>query len=289
MISFSEYISEIEDLDEKALNLGNPSATPGYNQVVILAGAAGSGKSTVLDNILNVPNYKVFNPDDIKSALVNYKPKQLDAEFKAQYGKSFADFDFKNPTDVSNLHQFVKDKKLDTKKIETQLKANMFSKYKPNIVFDGTLKNISKLATFSEIAQKYGYDKKDIHLIWVINDFEIAVVQNKSRERTVSDTIVKQTAIGASNTMNELLRNFSSYSKYIDGDIYVVPNMKNKDNRFEFTKNKVMILKEYKPINFKRAGQPIKSFEEVMNTKYDESRTVRDLINSYIPKDAEKF
>ena len=46
MKSFFRYFAEkIEDIEEKALNLGNKSATPGYNQAIILAGAAGSGKS----------------------------------------------------------------------------------------------------------------------------------------------------------------------------------------------------------------------------------------------------
>jgi hypothetical protein len=107
------------------------------------------------------------------------------------------------------------------------------------------------------------------------------------------------TAIGASNTMNDLLRNFSSYTKYLDGDIYIVPNVKGVDNsltvrtdvgdkKYNDKNRTTYVVNWYNKVCCKLSGQPIRSFEDIMNSKYRD-KTVRDMINAYIPKQASKF
>lgn len=321
MRTLSNYIvEEYKNILEKALNLGNKSATPAFNQVIILAGGAGSGKGTVLNGILDVSNAKVFDPDAIKTKLVKTASQKLDSEFmnfqKQEIANgnemlsgliepvSFKDFSFTNSAHVSALHLFVKNKKYDTKSIEMVLNANKNSSNKPNLVFDGTLKEMKKLIDISTLVQQYGYDKKNIHLVWVLNDFEIASVQNTTRSRQVSDEIMRKTHIGCSNTMKELLQNFAAYAKYINGDIYIVPNSRNKDNVFcvldsnikgKENKQEMKVLLKYTKIQCKEAGKPIKSFDEIMDTEYAyDSKThtlttFRELINSYIPNKAEKY
>lgn len=290
MLSFKEF------LQEAVLNIGNRSGTPKYNQVIILAGGAGSGKSLVVQKILNIPNAKIINSDDLRASIVKAKPKGLDAEFQKRYGKSLSQYSSKNPDDVSNLYNLVKERSLDDKTTLWQLKANENSDNKPNLIFDGTFKRVDKLKEVSDLVQKYGYKREDIHIVWVLNDINIALIQNAKRSRSVRTDILTSTHIGASNTFNELLRNFEKYTPYMDGDIYVVPNKAKVDNVFTVSKNGDLILNAYKAIPIKMKGEPIRSFEDIMESEYEKTINgiktkdkIRNILNGYIPTDAKRF
>lgn len=45
---------------------------------------------------------------------------------------------------------------------------------KPNVIFDITLDEIKKLREYSYYAQLGGYDLKDMHIVWVLTDIEVA-------------------------------------------------------------------------------------------------------------------
>lgn len=305
MKGYIEWLNE-NSLLERALNVGAKSAMPKENQAVILAGGAGSGKGMVLNNILDIPNARIFDVDKLKTDILTLRPKAMADAFLKQTGKDLNQINLGNPEDVALMHKFVSDNKYD-KKVITQFfisngdawpdgtpkpEKNL---HKPNVVFDVTLKDEKKMFDLCRLLQFYGWDKKNIHLVWILNDFEIASMQNQQRERKVPQDIFKQTHIGASNTMQEIITNFEKFSSLMDGEIWIVPNKRNVDNVFEFKgKNvqgkPVLALKLYTALKVKDAGKPVLDANSILSqTVKRDNRVLSDIIDKYVPMDAKTW
>ena len=233
--------------------------------------------------------------------------------FLKQTGRELSSIDLKNSTDVSVLHQFVSNNKIDDKFIENFLAAQAKLKNKPNIIFDVTLKNTKKLQEISDYVTAVGYDKSNIHVVWIMNKFEVAYEQNKQRARSVSDEIMFTTHTGASLTMKELVANSNKWSKVANGDYWILFNQAKVDNELVQTdkdekgnfsdegtiykdrvinpdgtlgkeithRRKNFIVKRYDAIK-------IKSRNKVANMADIES-TIIDKINSYAPSDGKQW
>src|SRR6056297_1565714 len=94
----------------------------------------------------------------------------------------------KDPENVTVLHDIIGTHlNLADKKKETFYRSALSAApdRKPNMVFDVTLKDLQKLANISRALDQLGYDKSNIHIVWVVNDIEVAKKQNVSRSRTV--------------------------------------------------------------------------------------------------------
>lgn len=201
-----------------------------YGQAVILAGGAGSGKGFAVSNLLQGDMYKVINPDDFKDLLLKMRDKnvQVGSERLATVLKGLVGLDMQNPKDTSTLHTLVKGMNLMQKKI-TYLFAGKggASSQLPNVMFDVTMKDPETL--FGDASEEgiltqlksAGYKREDIHIVWILTDYKIALQQNLSRERVVYSNIVLQSHAGASKTMQEVV--FKNYGKMgINGDVVVI-------------------------------------------------------------------
>lgn len=170
------------------------------------------------------------------------------------------------------------------------------TKNKPNVIFDVTLKQVKAIDEDIKPYVELGkYDKKNVHLVWILNSFEIALKQNEQRARTVDAEIMLKTHEGAALTMRE---NSENYRK---GDIWIVPNqvkvdssiIQNTGNEIEWkgkkysrnaeTKKKSMVIDKYSAICIKKSGQPAMKYEEIEDF-------LKEKIRAYVPKDvADKF
>ena len=164
MISFKEFL-----LQEAALVIGDPSrsATKQFNNALILAGGAGSGKGFALGKIIDFQG-KTFDVDRLKELYIKVSKKDKERFYndvkellpkirdKKGYENTFKDFkkeslypdelDLKNPAHVAILHELIKSKGLDDKQRDVflnNLTAN--SENRPNVIFDNTSKSIKKL------------------------------------------------------------------------------------------------------------------------------------------------
>lgn len=223
MKDFQHYLNEAKEyLMEKLITFGG-KAYPRNNQVLILAGGAGSGKGWVLKNLVGLEG-KTINVDDFKDFLL-----------KSRTGKEYSQgeidkLDLKNPDDVGRLHQWAKDLNLEDKMIDALMKGTPAEKVlKPNLIFDVTLKDAKKLDEINRIVSAMGYQKEDIHLVWVLNDIEIALQQNAKRSRTVAPAIVKATHYGVAGLMKEVFKGKIDLQKYLDGDFYIALNRRGVD------------------------------------------------------------
>ena len=245
-ITFYEELNKY--LEEKLLIVGKGA---NYGQAVILAGGAGSGKSFATTNLMQGEKFKIFNPDDIKDMLLTMRDNLNNDKRglpKAQTLKDMIpflqDLDLLDPDDTSKLHLAVKKMLFKGMSIEQRRLSNFFmDKTKsilPNVMFDSTLKDMGALTNTlkgDEGALHWlklaGYKPENIHIVWILTDYKIALQQNLTRERVVAPEILFQTHRGAAGTMQDIL--FSSYPQLgINGDVAVI--MGGKNNTIEIQK-----------------------------------------------------
>ena len=240
---------------------------PRSGHIVILAGGAGSGKGFVLDNLVGLEG-KVFDVDRLKS-LAMRTPKII-KKVKDEFGTDISDLNLKNPDDVSKLHELIGDELNLPDRRQAAFFANILAQEpnsKPNVVFDVTLKDLRKLEKITRIADTMGYDKKNIHIVWVINDIEVAKVQNvdPDRGRVVPVEILVNTHRGASHTMLDIINMGQSLKKYMDGDIVFAFNKINVDSDLQKSKRGGAFIKASNYFYAKRSGKPVTPHKKLSN------------------------
>jgi len=186
----------------------------------------------------------------------------------------------KVPENVSKLHEIIG----DALNLPNRKQAAFFASVmgadperKPNIIFDTTLKDATKLQKLSRQVTELGYEKKNIHIVWVVNDIEMAKKQNLTRPRVVPTEILINTHRGASNTMGDILKMGETLRKYMDGDIVFAFNKMNVDTELVKSDHGGMYMKDADYVYVKRAGKslpPLNTLNKRMLAK----------VKSYVPK-----
>ena len=249
-----------EQLDEKLITFSNRKA---YGQIVFMAGGAGSGKGFAINNFIDAAGFKVRDVDEMKTAVAKldqlgkfsidawYKkygnklsdkpgkkgelsPKAHIEEFVLGKGMSIYDIadvnhkdnGLRNPTNVASLHYIVDAMGLKDKWVINMLSGKTNKEALPNLLFDITAKKVSSITEVVKPLIEAGYDSKNIHLIWVLTKYSIAVEQNKERDRVVPADIQLDTHEGATTTIWSVLT--KNLPKGIDGRIDVILN--NEEN-----------------------------------------------------------
>jgi hypothetical protein len=241
-LTFNEYIEqrnyEAEVLAEKQIMYSGKK----YGQIVFLAGGAGSGKGFAISNYMPGSDFKVRDVDELKIAF--QKLDQLGKftldDLLAKYGdnmpesdKSFIqtkvidkgyslkDLNLKTPEHVFALHALVRATGAKDKTLNLIL-DNAVQGRLPNILFDSTFADMGDINAYVPRLVELGYDSKDIHITWVLTNYEIAIKNNKARARVVPDDIMLKTHTGAAKTILSLVK--SGLPNNIDGGFYVILN-----------------------------------------------------------------
>ena len=302
-----ENINE-EQLDEKLITFSNRAP---YGQIVFMAGGAGSGKGFAIDNFIDSAGFKVRDVDEMKKAVGKldqlgkfsvdkwYKkygkklsdkpgkggglsPKAHIEEFVLGKGLSISDIskDLKNPNNVASLHYIVDSMGLKDKWLISMLSGKDNKETLPNLLFDITAKKVSSITDVIKPLIANGYDSKNIHLIWVLSNFHVAIQANKDRDRMVPEDILLQTHEGAGKTMWEvmtkilpkglngridvILNKYAETVPYVDSNgkpILVKPNQKNKLEKAK------IVVKGFTSLPIKKQGggvQPEKAWKEIL-------------------------
>jgi dephospho-CoA kinase len=246
MLSFHTFK---ELLNEKLLLINNGKK---YGQIVFLAGGAGSGKGFASTNFMNISDFKVRDVDEMKKQYLTLN--KLTHKFP-----ELDDLNLRHPKDVFKLHQFVKDKGLVDKTLNNMLNQMKNPDTLPNIVFDVTLKNTKKLMSNIPALLAHGYKTENIHLIWVLTDYKVAVENNRNRSRVVPDDILLQTHVGAHKTMWEIVGK-GNIPKEVNGGIYVILNNKENTIFYDTEKGKKSkVIKDFKYLVYKEPGKKPKT------------------------------
>jgi len=285
MKTFNQHLKEEQELQqygeillEKLITFGG-KAYPNFGNVVIMAGGAGSGKGFVLDNLVGLEG-KVMDVDALKTAAA--KSPLIRKRVKAETGLDIEEIasDLKNPENVGKLHDIIANVlQLDTRKQKVLMRGILGAApdRKPNLIFDTTLKDLQKLGNLSRMLTNVGYEKRNIHIVWVVNDIEVAKAQNLTRDRTVPAEILVNTHRGASQTMADIVNMGTTLKRYMDGDIVFAFNKIGVDSELKVSGNDGSFLKDAKYFYAKKAGKaatPVAQMQKDIVAK----------ISRYVPK-----
>lgn len=275
MLSFNQFVTEsFFDLTEALITFAG-QAYPKFGNVIILAGGAGSGKGFVKDKLIGAEGYN-FDVDELKS--LSMRTPKIIEKIKKEFGVDPSKLNLKKPDDVAKLHEIIGDAmKLDDKRKQALFTSILSAApdRKPNLIFDVTLKDLRKLQNITRQVKSLGYDNEKIHIVWIINDIEVAKKQNVERERQVPVEILVNTHRGASHTMNDIVNMGNDLKKYMDGDIVFAFNKVKVDSDVAKSATGGMYIKDANYFYVKRAGKPV-----------DETKLTADVrakISSYVP------
>jgi DNA-binding Lrp family transcriptional regulator len=273
-----QYVEEQYDvLLEKLITFGG-RAYPKFGNVVIMAGGAGSGKGFVKDKLVGLEGF-TFDVDELKKLasrtlkIVKRVKDELGVDLE-QLGTQLRD-----PDKVSKLHEIIGDAlNLDDRRLQA-FYASVLSadpERKPNIIFDVTLKDLRKLEKLTRQASSLGYDKKNIHIVWVVNDIEVALDQNASRDRVVRADILVNTHRGAAAKLADGINMGKSLDTYMDGDIVFAFNKIKVDSELKKSGRGGDYIKDANYFYVKRQGKPPIPQEKL-------GRDLKNKIASYVP------
>jgi predicted kinase len=165
MKSFLEFITEGKVINFEDANEGN---------FVILMGAPGSGKSKIVENLINIKNARIFNVDFEREATAKRlnlnlnKPEDNDEILK-----------FTHPsTSPSNR---------TIKLLRTTITNANPDRYLPNIVFDTVGTHVDLIKELISLAKSKGYITT---MVLSECDLETALERNRRRERQLADDVV---------------------------------------------------------------------------------------------------
>jgi hypothetical protein len=276
MKTFIEFKDEQEYLEEKLLLINNGKK---YGQIVFLAGGAGSGKGFASTNFMEKEKFKVRDVDEWKTAFMKI------GELKNKYPE-IKGLDLKKPEDVGKLHAFIDKLGIKNKTMSAMLSGMKNKSVLPNIMFDITAKNINSIHKLMPDVLRAGYNPANIHMVWVLTDYQIAIDNNTNRKRVVPKDIMFQTHTGAANTMFDIIKN-KGKKLAINGDIKVILNNKENtikwkdddegvtaDNRTsgKFIKSNdgkpLGVIKDFTYITIKHRGKPNKTPDQIIKQLY---------------------
>jgi hypothetical protein len=250
-------------LQEKMILINNGKK---YGQIVFLAGGAGSGKGFARDNFMEGEKFKVRDVDEWKKSFLKI------AALKDKYPE-IQGLDLKKPEDVAAMHAFILKKDIKDRTMRLMITQMSKKETLPNIMFDMTFNDIKKVKKMMPDLLNAGYNPANIHLIWVLQEYNIAIKQNKSRERIVPDDIMFSTHSGAGATIYELLAGKSKELIQLNGSIHVVLN--NPKNTIwmaptgsDRSKAKGGVIKDFKYLTLKQRGKSIMRELQVMTELY---------------------
>jgi hypothetical protein len=273
LIPFTEFIK----LDEKLITFGK-KAYPKFNQVVIMAGGGGSGKGFIQKNLLGIEGI-VLDVDAVKELAM--RSTELSAKIFKETGKDITKFDLRTPADVSTLHHLLSDQFGTTKKMNNKVFNSVLSAdadRKPNLIFDITLKDMEKLVGIVKQIKALGYDMLNVHIVWVMNDVNIALQQNKDRSRVVPEEILISTHEGASMSFKKLLAMGEGARAWADGDWWIAFNKAGVDVTLDKSKNGGSYVLDSNMIKVKAQGAVAKKATEL-------DKEIIAKISSYAPDD----
>jgi predicted kinase len=243
-LSFSEYLYKREyearvSLEEKLILYNNGAK---YGQVVFLAGGAGSGKGFAINNFMQGENFKVRDVDELKIAFQklddlgkftmdellkkygdNISERDMDFIQKNVIDKGFSlkDLNLKTPEHVYSLHVMIRATGAKNKTLDLLLDGAAQNTL-PNILIDSTFADMDDISSYIPKLLKAGYETRNIHVTWVLTNYEIAIKNNKKRARVVPEDILLKTHKGAAQTVFTLVK--TGFPKEVDGGVYVVLN-----------------------------------------------------------------
>ena len=263
-------IMKHQKLNEKLIVYNNRKP---YGQVVFVTGGSGGGKGFAIQNFIDSASYKVMDVDELKKKVLWYaRIEKIDLD-KLYRNKGYilsekgdvawrklrerypdvdiANMDLRIAHHVEMLHYICEMLEWNSKILAGLINDK---KILPNIIFDVTGANRSRLVELVQDLKKIGYKSNNMHLTWILTNYKIAYINNKTRDRIVPADILLATHLGAAETMYDLV--FDQSNIGIGGRIDVILN--NPNNTIFYvdknTKQKLGVVKDFVYLPLKKEG-----------------------------------
>jgi hypothetical protein len=164
---------------------------------------------------------------------------------------------------ASNILRYLQKKEnIPEKQLSAWINGMKYPETLPNILFDITMKDLEQVDKYVPMLINVGYKPENIHVTWVLANYSVAVVRNRTRERVVPDDIMLQTHSGAAMTIHSLLN--GKLPKTINGSFTVVLNNFEEVTYYDQTVPKYQKTDKFSPL----PGAPLKTDQgEVLTTK----------------------
>lgn len=285
-LNFSEYVDlkdyKAYELVEKQILYNNGAK---YGQIVFLAGGAGSGKGFAIQHFMQGADFKIRDVDELKIAF-----QKLDAlgKFTTQdlldkYGDNISqadkdrikkelidknlkmgDLNLRTSGHVYILHTLVRATGVKNKTLDLML-AGAEKGQLPNIIFDSTFKEVEDMTDVLPKLFAAGYESKNIHVSWVLTNYQIAIKNNKARSRVVPEDVLLATHAGAAKTVYNLVT--TAMPPSVQGGVYVILNnpentifiIDPKTNKPYRDKKGNPVIKDFKYLTLKEPGKSAKT------------------------------
>jgi hypothetical protein len=284
-LKFSEYVDlkdyKATQLVEKQILYNNGAK---YGQIVFLAGGAGSGKGFAVQHFMQGSEFKIRDVDELKIAFqkldalgkfttqdlldkygdkISEKDKELIQRELTDKNLKMGELNLKTPTHVYILHVLIRATDVKNKTLDLML-AGAEKGQLPNLIFDSTFKEVSDMTDVLPKLFAAGYEPKNIHVSWVLTNYQIAIKNNKSRARVVPEDILLATHAGAAQTVYNLVT--TAMPPSVQGGIYVILNnpentifiVDPKTNKAYKDKKGNPVIKDFKYLTLKEPGKPAK-------------------------------
>lgn len=220
---YFKLIEDFDELNEDRVVKFNGEIYPNFGWCVIIIGGSGMGKSTTFDKLIPIDArhfdvdefkkdkyYTIFENDDGTHTIHLTITKN---NYNLEENGINPPFSLKNKQFVGFLHEIQKP-------LASKVKSNMFDMGRfattdrlPNIAFDITGNEVSKITSIVDKAYDIGYK---IAVVWVLGDIDQAIKQNAGRSRIVDMPVVKSTHSGVIDSVEKISNMSSELSKIYD-------------------------------------------------------------------------
>lgn len=267
MKSFSQFF---QNLTEKQIQYGGNA---NYGQVVFFAGGSASGKGFARSNFIDDSKFKVRDVDDLKLKL------QRLPGIRARYPEiERISADLRNPENVRRLHEIATKEGLAEKQFSAWLLGMKNPSTLPNLLFDMTFKRMSDAEEYIPKLLSVGYLPENVHVTWILANYDVAIQHNKFRKRVVPEDVVLLTHTGAAMTMASILN--GNIPRGFNGSFTIVLNNPEQVKYYgeggqSQTPTVNKLVKTFTYIKVKDAGKPMVSLDEM-------ERSVKETIIGWI-------
>ena len=240
-------------LDEHGLNTDpeNDSYLKTGN-ILVLVGGAGPDNAIVPGSIIPF-NGTRFDDDAVRTSFERLKTADLEHKFEEQTGRYLASMEVADPVDSWIMDQFVEDSIPGDNILYSFFLDQILNPLRrPNVIMDVALNN-DNLHEITRLAGLGGYEGKKIHIVWVVNKYEVTVAQDKGGSGKASPEITFKTPVAAAKTLKELVADCSEYRNCAYGYCWVLFKKAGADNKSAATPTS----DDYTAVLIRESGDPV--------------------------------
>ena len=225
--------------EDKSVNFDGQEY-PKFGWCVIVCGGSGSGKSSVIKNLVHI-QAKTLDVDEVKKTVLNKSEINGD-KLVLKNGKEYSldginePYDMSNPEYTAYIHKITKPIARSKKSTFLASLENADPGRLPNVMFDITGAEIEDFDYIIHTLKPLGYK---IAVVWVLAGLGTALYRNSKRDRVVPESIVIEKYFNVLGTISKIFGD-KSFLNSVD-DVWVVLNdaefnSKDRDSVYDYNR-----------------------------------------------------